>query len=144
MKSKVALMGLAVLTVVIACSDEETTDGPCRYVEYPGTATIVYIVDDSAGASICSNAVIVLFDFLPDDPTAPDRYLYPTYADTGRQLLVGTGYPPPENWVAGEGLTAGSEHRCVRSEIISGMCTPVVFTFSDIDYSSWTDSCQTP
>jgi len=120
----------------------KTCGGSCEYIEYPGSALIISIVQDTRQTRLCENGVVITFDFVPADPSAPDRYLMPTWSDINRVLLVGDGASPPLNWAASQGLVVGSEHECVRREIICGSCMPVIFNFPNIDYSHWPDSCD--
>lgn len=48
---------------------------------------------------------------------------------------------PPREWALGKGLVKGAVHRCIRAEVLKGACTPVVFTFPDIDVSGWEKIC---
>jgi hypothetical protein len=114
--------------------------GNCEYIEYYGTATITSI-DSSTHYSYCQDAVTVLFDFTPDDPTASSRYMFTNYPDTSRRLKVGQGMDPPRAWVENEGITAGSTFRCVRREEYQGTCTPYMHQILDLQ-SSWLDFCE--
>ena len=115
--------------------------GQCGYRDVPGIATIVAVRDASPDDYNCQNAVTVVFDFAPADSAAIHGYLFPAWPDSGRQLRVGSGLNPPRSWVEGQGLAEGTQHRCTRQEITVGTCTPVLFTFPDIDFSGWADSC---
>ncbi|MCK4221480.1 MAG: hypothetical protein KAX25_01325 [Dehalococcoidia bacterium] len=138
----VLLVALALLVSIaagaVAC--EEATPpvgGPCEYGHIPGVATVVSVEADDSEDALCQDAVVVTFDFVPDDASAVDDYRFPGWLDTGQHLTVGAGANPPRAWVVEQGLTERSEHRCVRSEITSGTCTPVLFSFPDIDFSDW-------
>jgi hypothetical protein len=121
---------------------QKTCGGSCEYVEYPGSAFITSIVQDTRQTRLCENGVVITFNFIPADLSAPDRYLIPTWPDVNRIFTVGDGASPPLNWATSQGLMVGSEHECVRREIVCGTCTPVIFKFPDIDYSHWADSCD--
>lgn len=94
--------------------------GPCTYKDIPGTATIVSVEAAPSNEYNCANAVQVTFDFTPTDPAAVNSYRLPTWKDTGNHFTVGGGMNPPKNWVQAQGLTVGSKHACVRSEITGG------------------------
>ena len=137
-------LALIVLAVLFANCDEEMIDGgPCNYIEYPGSAVIVSVAEDTSQYRTCENAAVIVFTFQPDDPSASSNYLVPHWPDTNRDFLVGSGCTPPLNWAISQGLLVDSEHNCVRMESTSGTCTPVLFKFPDIDYSAWGDSCET-
>jgi hypothetical protein len=121
--------------------DPPIIGGPCNYLDIQGTASIVSMGVPAPDDNNCNHAVEVIFDFTPDDPSAADDYLLPNWSDKGQHLTVGDGKNPPKEWVLGQGLTPGTEHRCVRSEITDGACTPVVFSFPDIDFSGWPAFC---
>ena len=134
------LCSIAGAFALVACDDE--VGGPCRTVEYPGRAVIVSVTADTSRFRTCENGAVILFDFKPTDPSAPGRYHFPSWLDTNRLFMVGSGCTPPMNWAISQGLTVGGEHRCVRWETIGGTCTPSGFRFPGIDYSAWGDSCD--
>ena len=123
-------------------ADHTPVGGGCAYAEIPGVATIVSVRQADPSLYNCRNdPVEVVFDFVPDDPKAPDRYRFPAWADTGQHLTVPGGANPARQWTLNEGLTAGTQHACVRSEITAGTCTPVIFTLSDVDYTKGATAC---
>ncbi len=115
--------------------------GPCEYTDIYGQATITEIREADPKAYNCKDAVEVIFTFTPDDPQARNHYRFPGWPDNGLRFTVGAGMNPPKTWAQNRGLLKGTMHRCIRSEIIRGACTPVVFTFPDIDLAGWEDSC---
>jgi len=139
-----APVSVLVLSAALAgcSSDPITPGGPCFYTNFPGTATIRTVTPDTSSDRNCDNAVIIIFDFAPDDSTAVDRYRFPAWPDTGRTFdLISVG-SIPDSWVDKEGMTPGSEHQCVRQEIRRGTCSPLIFEFSDVDVSDWPDYCD--
>jgi hypothetical protein len=106
-------------------------------------AFITRIMPDTLQNRTCTNAVIVFFDFSPDNHDVVDHYKFPAWPDSNRRLTVSSGINPPDSWVAAQGLTENSEHRCIRQELTSGTCTPVIFEFTEIDYLNWKDFCLT-
>ena len=115
--------------------------GPCDYVNIPGMAVVDEVKTAADWHNNCSNAVEVIFHFVPDDPAARTRYLRPDWSDTEKHYVVGDGKNPPRNWAREVGLVVGSEHRVIRSEITRGTCTPVIFIFPDIDSTTSEDEC---
>lgn len=135
---------LAVLCVaassLVGCRDPRI-GGPCRYAETPGKARITSVSGAPSGSYSCQNAVLVVFTFTADDPSAPARYRYPEWPDREQQFTVGAGMNPPRAWADLRGLVEGSEHRCSRLEMTAGACTPVLFVFSEVDLEGWEDGC---
>jgi hypothetical protein len=115
--------------------------GPCQYVDIPGIAKIVSVEDAAPTDYNCANVVKVTFDFVPNNLAAVDNYRHPSWEDTGNHFTVGAGMNPPKTWVLEQGLIEGSEHACVRSEITAGTCTPVIFSFPEINEEGWEEEC---
>ncbi len=113
--------------------------GPCSYNEFPGRAVITSVTPAPDGG--CIDAVYVEFNFIPDDPNALELYVFPNWPDTGQFLTVGDGKHPNATWAELQGLTVGSIHPAIRMEISDGTCTPVIFKFLDVDYSSYAEYC---
>ncbi len=139
----VALPAL-VLSLLFAGCSEKIIGGPCPYTDFPGTATIRTITPDNSPGSTCENAVIIIYDFAPADSSDVDRYRFPAWPDTGRVFTLMSGRSIPDRWADKEGLTPGSEHQCIRREIRTGPCTPLIFEFPDVDYSDVQDYCDEP
>jgi hypothetical protein len=102
------------------------------YSVIPGWATVTALREPDPLAYNLSNAVEILFDFVPDDPAAAERYLLPHVADQGQVLRVGAGANPPRRWAEQMGFTPASRHRCLRRELRRGVGTPVLFEFPEI------------
>ena len=115
--------------------------GPCTYVDIPGIARVTSVEKAPSGEYNCADAVQVTFDFIPTDPAAVGHYRYPGWKDTGNHFTLGAGMNPPKTWVLERGLTAGSEHACVRSESTAGACAPVGFSFPKINMDGWEKYC---
>jgi hypothetical protein len=103
------------------------------YSVIPGWATVTTLREPDALAYNLGDAVKIVFDFVPDDPAAGERYLHPGVADQGQVLTVGAGANPPRSWAVQMGFTPGSRHRCLRRELRRGVSTPVLFEFPEID-----------
>jgi len=134
---------LAVFPLLPGC-DEQITGGPCQYRGFSGTATIRSVTPDPAANRDCENDVIIVFDFAPDDPGDVDLYRFPQWPDTGRVFELISGGSVPDGWAQKEGLVPDSRHKCIRSEIRIGTCTPLMFEFPDVDVSDWPDYCDKP
>ena len=115
-------------SLCLFCSCDDIVGGPCEYVDIEGIATITSISDQDA-----SGTLEVLFDFTPNDPEASKDYLFPEWPDTDQHLTVGSGQNPSAAWVEEHGITEQSTWTCMRQEIITGTCTPVIFYFPDLE-----------
>jgi len=126
--------------LLFSCSSSRVSDpvgGPCTYTSTTGTATIISLNSATSTDNNCNNnPVEVVFDFTPANPTDANDA-----TDKNRKLTVGDGKNPPLNYVLSKGLTIGSTHSCTRQIEVSGACTPVVFTFTDVDLSDYASSC---
>lgn len=132
----VATSGVALAAASINPIFPPWDGGPCKYVDTPGVATIVSVESADPDALNCTNdPVEVIFDYQPDDPASADL------AVTGRRLKISEGVNPPREWVESEGLIVGSQHVCIRRDITSGTCTPLLFEFADVDYEAGIDLC---
>ncbi len=115
----------------------DPTGGPCTYTSTTGTATIVSLNSASTSNNNCNNnPVEVVFYFTPNNPADANDAI-----DKNRVLTVGDGKNPPLNYVLGKGLTIGSTHPCTRQIEVSGTCSPIIFTFTDVDLSDYAASC---
>lgn len=129
------LIGLA------ACGSSDATSigGPCTYQDYAGSARIVSnatLTQLDPACSNPSNAAKIVFDFTPDDPTAPDRYLFPAYSDNGNYYIIDA------SCVASSGLTIDSIHTATRREETHGSCPPFYIAVPDIDLSQCAPVCN--
>ena len=130
---------LIVFSISMFNCNEETI-GACHYESIPGTAIIFSIKPGLESSNSCIDPVEVLFVFSPDDPSAPEDYLFPQYADTS-YLTVGAGMLPPAEWVTLQNIIVGNQYECERMEDHGGSCPPVIFELSGIDFSDWPDYC---
>ncbi len=116
--------------------------GPCQYQKVIGFARITFVGTAGSQEYNCPNqAQKVLFSFYPDNEGAVKNYLFPGWADEGNSLSVAGGANPPAAWVASQGLEPGVQIPCIRAEIVSGTCTPVVFSFPGLDMESAIEEC---
>jgi hypothetical protein len=128
----------------LSCSNglgDQRIGGACEYKEIYGWATITDVIKAVPGANNCKDAVEVVFTFSPDEPSAPGHYRFADHPDTKQYLRVGAGMNPPRVWAQRNGLVKGAVLRCIRSEIQKGACTPVIFTFPEIDMTGWEKDC---
>lgn len=136
---------LSVLLFVslIACTNSESeknpdtnkmVGGPCTYTEFIGTATITAIEDAPANDYNCANnPKLVRYTFTPETAEASSDYAFTNVADTDQSLKILGGKNPAQTWLENNGVQIGNTYACVRAEIQSGTCTPVIFTINDLD-----------
>ena len=122
-------------------SEGQRIGGACEYRRIDGWAVITGVTSADPDVHDCKDAVEVIFTFAPDDPRAPRDDRFADTPDAGQHLRVGAGLNPSRAWVESKGLVKGAIHRCIRSEIIKGACTPVVFTFPELDMEGWQRAC---
>ena len=120
---------------------DQRIGGACEYRQISGWATITEVRRADPAADNCKDAVEVIFTFSPDDPRAPEHYRFADQPDSGQYFRVGAGLNPERSWARSKGLVKDAVHRCLRSEIVKGTCTPVIFTFPDIDMANWEKAC---
>ena len=83
--------------------------------------------------------VKVIYNFEPDDPTMRSRYRMYTWRDDNLYLEFDDSESVPLSWVKAANIRIGSKYRCVRSELRSGACTPVIhYVMGLLDsWNSW-------
>ena len=133
---------------LIACTNSESekspdtnrmVGGPCTYTEFTGTATITAIEDAPADDFNCANnPKLVRYTFTPNAAEASSDYAFTNVADTDQSLKILGGKNPAQKWLENNGVQIGKTYACVRAEIQSGTCTPVVFTIKDLDLTNST------
>jgi hypothetical protein len=101
--------------------------GTCTYNRFPGKAEIISL--DFIGNS----QVEVTFHFVSDNPDAQSAYRFSHVPDTDRKKIFYHSEDTWDTWAKEKGIVPSAELACIRAEISSGTCTPVVFVFPDID-----------
>jgi hypothetical protein len=128
---------------------EPKTGETCSYITLQGTATIVSVKDVTDTAEVrdygCSDdPESVMFTWQVNDPQHPNLWIYEDAVaamgwtlGTPRCLRIGHNqYYPPGRWAELEGLTLDSQHACNAEAITGGACTPVLYTFADVNYDT--------
>jgi hypothetical protein len=140
-------LSLVLIVGLTMCGDSNSSDngsvgGECIYKDIPGIAEIVSISQPDQGENNCPNdPVKITFNFSPNDSNAPEQYLYPNWSDENQIFTISDGKNPSRECANDEGLNVGSQHECIRKEIIEGTCTPVIFHFSLVDENKFIESC---
>lgn len=85
---------------------------------WQGKAKIVSIGKEGESSSREKNYLEVRFDFIPDDPAAPQKYIVPDEGDRNRVLYYDNRTDLHKNWILKWGLKVGNEYRATRYENI--------------------------
>ena len=141
---------VALILLSAGCQTQEGGSGDgfsvdaCRFEEVAGVATIVAVQDAPADFPpvYCPNdPVQVLFDFIADDPQADTQGEQVGLTLTQDQQFGTSREYVPRAWVEDEGLTEGTEHRCIL-HLGEGFCPNPFGTFPDVDYEAAEEGCQ--
>ena len=128
---RVGLRLFSLLVVALACacgggssspSSAGTVGGGCAYSRVTGTATITSIAPAAGG-------VTASFTFVPAAPSDTPKLGEGT---SGILLLAANGQLPGTNVLADNGIAVGTVLSAVREELVSGACSPVVYSFATI------------
>jgi len=131
---------IAVLAMmnISCCSNKagksETQGGACEYSKYEGYAVIKSIKPAPASDYNCpDNPQKIIFDFTPLNISDRKNYRFTNRPDSGVELKINDGANPSLAWVKKNGITTGKKFKCFRTELKKGTCTPVVFTFPELN-----------
>jgi len=102
-----------------------STGDDCTYTHFKGSALLLRVL------WINKHRVEVTFTFTPSDPAQTAEYRFPHMKDIARKKLIFV--EPEKHDSLHSALQTGDVIPCIRSEIIKGTCSPVVFTFPDIE-----------
>jgi hypothetical protein len=97
----------------------------CSYRQFKGSARILAV------RWLNKNKAEITFSFSLFDAAQAADYRFPHMGDKGRKKLI-TIEPNKYDTIRSQ-LQAGDVISCTRNEIITGTCTPVVFTFTDLE-----------
>lgn len=97
----------------------------CTYNQFQGKAQIIDI------NRINENQVELTFSFYLSDPELKAEYRFPRMGDAERKKVIYLD-TTQSKYIQSQ-LRVGDVIPCLRSEIIKGTCTPVVFTFPDLE-----------
>ena len=86
-----------------------------------------------------NNPKLVRYTFTPEAAEASSDYAFTNITDKDQSLKILGGKNPAQTWLENNGVQIGNTYACVRAEIQSGTCTPVVFTIKDLDLMNSTD-----
>jgi len=104
----------------------------CQYDSINGMALVTSAAwnNPEPGAQ-APQSVEIVFSFTPDTPGRKPAYRFPAVPDQnqGARIHLEAGYLERGR----REIVPGGTVRCVRNEIKSGTCTPVVFSFPDYE-----------
>lgn len=132
------LISAALIMTITACSSKlnkaESERSGCEYVRYEGYAIIKSVKPAGASEYNCpDNPQKIVFDFTPLNISDRKSYIFTNRSDSGAELKINEGINPSLAWVKMNGITAGKKFRCFRTELKKGTCTPVIFTFPELN-----------
>lgn len=101
------------------------------YTAYSGKAKIISIQESQYNPTGNNEYVDIFFDFQPDDPDAPKKYIYKKTPDTNRRLFFEHWGNLHEKWVRDTGIKINNVYPAVRYEKRAGLGgAPVFFRVS--------------
>jgi len=130
------LMFAAFIITYTSCSINKagTRGGACEYAKYEGYAVIKSIKQAPASEYNCPDSPQkIIFDFTPLNISDRKSYIFSNRSDTGVEMKINDGINPSLAWVKKNGITAGKKFKCFRTELKKGTCTPVIFTFPELN-----------
>jgi hypothetical protein len=114
---KKAIVAVSIIAFFISC---ESYQGPCDYTESKIMATIISI--ENTGKQINGkNEVRVLVELNGSSLSEKPQLL--------NELIYDDNRPINEDFVAKNNVLVGNKYKAVVSELRSGKCTPLYFTF---------------
>lgn len=130
------LIFAALIIMNTSCSSNKSgsRDGACEYAKYEGYAVIKSIKPAPASEYNCPDSPQkIIFDFTPLNISDRKSYVFSNRPDSGAELRINDGINPSLAWVKKNGITAGKKFKCFRTELKKGTCTPVIFTFPELN-----------
>jgi hypothetical protein len=107
------LFAIPVLLLLFAAC---VTDPKDNYTAYHGSAKIVSIETSAYNPTGKHEYVDIYFDFIPDDPQAPEQYRYKTELDKNQRLFYDHRGNLHKNWVEDTGIRVDNVYPAVRYE----------------------------
>lgn len=131
------VMIMIIFIINASCSSKITADkmgGSCSYVKFEGYAKITSIVPAPESEYNCpEKPELVTFEFTPLDKSDRKKYRFTGYSDSAVNMRINDGVNPSHAWIKNNGIAIGKKFRCFRTELSKGTCTPVIYTFPDLN-----------
>ena len=122
--------------------DPPMDGGACAYTMIPGNIEITEVREADPDAYNCDdNPVEIIFTFTPTTLADRESYIFPEWEDSDQHITIGSGMNPSRIWAEDQGLVVGASLPAERREITMGACTPVLFEFPSVDFSTAFESC---
>lgn len=111
--------------------------GPRKYVDYPGTATIVAVDiapdDDPQGRGEAEAGYVVRFAFKPKMPVKEELGRTWLARHPEQEFLLSSGWRPGPKYLAKYGIAKGKAMPATMHVIVAGTSTPVLFDIDGVD-----------
>jgi len=133
----------SLILILQGCSEPviPVVGGSCNYKSYVETVEVISISDANRSSNAyisCDNsAVKVMFKFKPS--ATLEDILNP---ETTWSLYDTVGKYTTAKYIESKGLKVGSTHKVKIDIISSGTCTPISFSFVDVDFSDRENYCK--
>jgi len=136
LKVSVALI-MALSLIQASCCSKKRDDingGACSYNKFEGYAIIKSITAAPSSEYNCPDKPQkIVFEFIPSDKSDKQKYKFKSFNDSSASMHINDGANPSMKWVKANRIEKGKKFKCFRTEIAKGTCTPVIFTFPDLD-----------
>jgi len=127
----------ALLLINTSCIEKKRAvinGGSCSYVKFEGHAVIKSITPAPASDYNCpEEPQKIIFEFIPSNVSDRQKYKFTNFSDSAVSMKINDGANPSMTWVKNNKIEKGKKFRCFRTELVKGTCTPVIFTFTDLD-----------
>ena len=121
----------------LAASAAQPGSGPRKYVDYPGTATIVAVEeapdDDPQGRGAAETGFVVRFAFKPKQPVKEELGRAWLARHREQEFLLSSGWRPGPKYLEKYGIAKGKAMPATMHVIVMGTSTPVLFDLDGVD-----------
>lgn len=111
--------------------------GPRKYVDHPGTATIVSVEkapdDDPRGHGAAEAGYVVRFTFKPKMPVKEELGRTWLARHPQQEFLLSSGWRPGPRFLEKYGIGKGKAMPATMHVIVQGTSTPVLFDLDGVD-----------
>ena len=112
----------------------EPTGGICTYEKFEGTAKIKSITPAPASEYNCPDKPYkIVFEFTPSNIADRQKYRFTNFSDSAASMQINDGANPSHTWIKKNKIEVGKKYKCIRTELTKGTCTPVGFTFPELN-----------
>ena len=140
MPRRALLFGLALpvlFAVATGLASAQPGSGPRKYVDYPGTATIVAVDkapdDDPRGRGMAEAGYVVRFAFKPSRPVQEELGRTWLARHPRQEFLLSSSWRPGPKYLAKYGIEKWKGMPATMHVIVQGTSTPVLFDLDGVD-----------